>query len=63
MARAHVRVSGIPELQRFFEVFLGECPHLDLGFPASSGRHLFYFVFECVLYWAVPLYLCVPECL
>ena len=41
---------------------LGECPHLHLVFLASSGRRVFYNVFTCILYWAVPLYLYVVEC-
>ena len=43
---------------------LGECSRsrLHLGFPASSGRHVFYSMFLCTLYWAESLYLCMAEC-
>jgi len=43
---------------------LGECSRsrLHLGFPASSGRHVFYFMFSCIMYWAESLYLCMAEC-
>ena len=41
---------------------LGECPRLHLGFPALSGRHVFYSMFKCILYWAGSLYLCMAEC-
>ena len=49
------------EISRRFQK-LGECPRLDLGFPALSGWCVFYFLFEYVLYWAVRLYLYVAEC-
>ena len=51
MARA--RVSEIPDLRRFFEDYLGECPRLVLGFLALSGQlvfgPVFIFVFVFVL--------------
>ena len=61
MARA--RVPWIPDFRPSGD--LGECSRsrLHLGFPASSGRHVFYSVFPCILYWAESLYLCMAECL
>jgi len=53
---------------RFHGIFrdLGECPCLVLGFYASTGRFVIYFVFDLIcihiLYWTVPLYLYVAEC-
>jgi len=43
---------------------LGECSRsrLHLGFPASSGRHVFYFMISCIMYWAESLYLYMAEC-
>ena len=43
---------------------LGECSRsrLHLGFPASSGRHVFYSMFSCIVYRAESLYLCMAEC-
>ena len=60
MARA--RVPWIPDFRLFGD--LGECSRsrLHLGFPASSGRHVFYFMFSCIMYWAESLYLCMAEC-
>jgi len=60
MARA--RVPWIPDFRPSGD--LGECSRsrLHLVFPASSGRHVFYSMFPCILYWAESLYLCMAEC-
>jgi len=43
---------------------LGECSRsrLLLGFPASSGRYVFPFMYPCIWYWAESLYLCMAKC-
>ena len=43
---------------------LGECSRsrLHLGFPASSGRYVFPFMYSCIWYWAESPCLYMAEC-